>query len=298
MLSFSENIALQPISSIYNFHTTADVLRLDQLHPQISGNKWFKLKNYLEDAAVRQKSVILSFGGAFSNHILATAAAAKRAGFKSIGIIRGERPPMLSPTLDEATSLGMQLFFISREAYRNKEIPQRVYEVFSEADIYVISEGGFGTKGKQGAGEILNIADTTGYTHILSAVGTGTTLAGLAAAARKEQQVVGISVLKNHFSLEDEINTLLTPAEADKVCLIHDYHFGGYAKFNSLLISFMNSFYRATAIPTDFVYTAKLFFAANELIERRYFPVNARLLIIHSGGLQGNRSLSKGTLIF
>lgn len=267
------------------------VLRLDKIHPVISGNKWFKLQYYLEDAKKQQKKKIVTFGGAWSNHIVATAAAASMHGLSSAGIIRGEKPSHLSPTLEKAMQYGMELHFISREAYGKKEIP-----FAKKDDEYYISEGGYGEKGAEGASDILNYADKN-FTHYCCATGTGTMTAGLVRAVAKEQKVVGISVMKNNEDLQENVRALLHETHRDWE-IIHDYHFGGYAKQKPALISFMNDFYRQTSVPSDFVYTGKLFYAINDLISINFFPGGSRLLLIHSGGLQGNVSLEKGTLIF
>src|SRR5215213_5258026 len=179
----------------------ADVLRLDLVHPLISGNKWFKLKEYLYEAGNKNNTSIITFGGAFSNHIIATAALCKINGLKSAGIIRGEEPKTLSGTLQQATEYGMELFFLERERYRLKEIPQAVYDKYPEA--YVINEGGYGLSGMKGASSILAFPGAKQYTHILTAVGTGTTLAGLVEGSEKHQEILGISSLKNNFDLQE-----------------------------------------------------------------------------------------------
>ena len=282
------------INSFYNFHTTVDVLRLDLIHPVISGNKWFKLKGYLEDAARLGKNHLISFGGAYSNHIVATAAAANSMGFASTGLIRGEEPANLSPTLLEAKDYGMRLVFISRNDYGKKLIPD---ELISEPGTYLVPEGGYGPIGAAGAADIAGLTDMSKYTHVVAATGTGTMLAGLVMAA-KNSQVVGIPILKNLGTLPAEINQLLPTPLQNQFQLINGYQFGGYAKYTSALIRFMNNWYTETGIPTDFVYTGKVFFAADEMVRQRFFPADSRVLVIHSGGLQGNRSLPKGELIF
>ncbi|MGN6399219.1 MAG: 1-aminocyclopropane-1-carboxylate deaminase/D-cysteine desulfhydrase [Flavisolibacter sp.] len=290
----SEQSRIDPLPSLYKFHTTADVLRLDLLHPVISGNKWFKLKEYLKDAQQLHKKRIITFGGAYSNHIVATAAAGKQSGLKSTGIIRGEEPPVLSQTLTDALSFGMELVFVCREDYKVKNIPAEIID----DDSYIINEGGYGVKGMNGAEAILQQTDLSAYTHIIAAVGTGTTLAGLINASEPHQKIIGIPVLKNNFSLQKEIEALLPKKKHQCITLIHDYHFSGYAKYNAELLQFMNDWYRQNKIPSDFVYTGKLFFALDDLIKKNYFPPQSKILAIHSGGLQGNRSLQKGTLIF
>jgi 1-aminocyclopropane-1-carboxylate deaminase len=283
--------------SINKIHTI-DVLRTDLVHPVVSGNKWFKLKAYLNDAQLKNKNCLLTFGGAFSNHIIATATTAQFSGFKSIGIIRGEADNGLSHTLKNAEAYGMKLFFISREAYRQKTIPARVFEEYNEDDIYLVNEGGYGSLGAKGAAGILETCDCYAYDHILAACGTGTMLAGLVLASSPSQTITGISVLKNNFSLQDSINALLPAEKNNKFQLLHDFHLGGYAKYNSELIKFMNAWYEKSGIPTDFVYTAKLFYGVNNMIENNFFKPADKILVVHSGGLQGNLSLPNQTLIF
>lgn len=293
-----ENCRLDPVCFLPGRDIRIDVLRLDLVHPVISGNKWFKLKEYLSEAISLGKKTIVSFGGAYSNHIVATAAAARQAGLESIGMIRGEEPPALSPTLVEAKNFGMELFFVSREDYRNRIIPVAVYRAHRDGDVYVINEGGYGRRGTDGAKKILDLVNAAQYEHITAAVGTGTTLAGLVEATAGAQKITGISVLKNNHSLEKEIQNLLSEKNKDRFTLLHDYHFGGYAKYSGELIESMNQWYRETGIPSDFVYTGKLFFALTDLLQKGFFQPGSRVLTIHSGGLQGNRSLPKGTLIF
>ena len=286
------------LNAFYNFSTTVDVLRLDLLHPVISGNKWFKLKDYIAEAKAQHTKTIITFGGAFSNHIVATAAAARFNELNSIGIIRGEKPLQPSHTLMDAERFGMKLFFVSRAAYQLKTIPDEVSNEAGADNFYVVPEGGYGLLGVSGAGEILRNNNTASYTHIITAVGTGTTLAGLIVGAKPYQNIIGISSLKNNLSLHSEIQHLLPYEKHNAFQLLHDYHFGGYAKHTVELIRFMNDLYDRTRIPTDFVYTAKAFYAVFNLLKNGYFKTSDKLLIVHTGGLQGNRSLKAGTLIY
>jgi len=286
------DITVDPISFLFENKIEVDVLRLDKISPVISGNKWFKLRYYLEEAKSQHKKSILTFGGAWSNHIIATAAVCKMQELKSIGIIRGEEPKELSSTLSQAKEFGMQLVFISRSDYRQKKIPATLQ--FS--DYYIINEGGYGETGAKGASTILDHCNKI-YTHYCCAVGTGTMMAGLINAVSPAQTVLGISVMKNNIALKEMIQTLVTGTEKNWK-LIHDYHFGGYAKHQPALLGFMNEFYEQTTIPSDFVYTGKLFFALSDLIRKNYFPADSKLLLVHSGGLQGNSSLPEDTLIF
>jgi 1-aminocyclopropane-1-carboxylate deaminase len=294
----SENLRIDPVSSLYKFHTTADVLRLDLIDPVISGNKWFKLKEYISQAIELNKKVIITFGGAYSNHIVATAAASRANNLKSIGIIRGEKPVEFSHTLKNAISYGMELFFESREAFKNKEVPQAITKTYSPEELLMVGEGGYGILGMIGASQILKHTDAARYSHIVTATGTGTTLAGIINASKEHQQILGISALKNNFSVKEEIKALLPPDLWNRVHVNFDYHFGGYAKAPKELLAFMNRWYEQTMIPSDFVYTGKLFYAVNDLIMKGFFGEGSRILMIHSGGLQGNLSLPNGSLIF
>lgn len=290
-LSF-ESITIDAISSFYNREIEIDVLRLDKISPVISGNKWFKLRYYLEEALHLHKKGILTFGGAWSNHIVATAAACKESDLKSVGIIRGEGPKELSLTLQQAMELGMELIYISRSDYQLNKIP----DGFQTDEYHIINEGGYGLTGAKGASSILDYCQRD-YTHYCCAVGTGTMMAGIINRIHPDQNVTGISVMKNNLALEGMIQAL-DKGKKNNWKLFHEYSFGGYAKHQPALLQFMNEFYKKTEIPSDFVYTGKLFFAITDLIEKNYFPPSSRLLLIHSGGLQGNRSLSAGTLLF
>jgi 1-aminocyclopropane-1-carboxylate deaminase len=289
---------LDSLTSIYKFHTIVDVLRLDLIHPVISGNKWFKLIRYINDAIHQKKSVIVTFGGAYSNHVVATAAACQLFGLKCYGVIRGEKPTQLSPTLTDAINFGMEILFIDRNYYRQKTLPTELLVMEREEKLYLINEGGFGEKGAEGIEEMLTAISLEKYSTIITAVGTGTTLAGIVKASSFNQKCIGISVMKNNMSLNSEINSLLNPHKQDHFTLYHEYHFGAYAKYNQELLDFINEFYRKTSIPLDFVYTGKVFYALNDLIEKGIINKKENILIVHTGGLQGNRSLAKGTLIF
>lgn len=272
----------------------SDVLRIDKIHATVSGNKWFKLKYSLQQAMSLHKTTIVTAGGAYSNHLVATAYACNSMQLQCIGIIRGEQPAALSPTLQECAALGMQFHFTDRTSYTDS---RRVFEQLAEPDAYFIEEGGSNECGVKGASEIMQLVHDD-YTHICCAVGTGTMLAGLVQSARPHQQIIGISALK--LSAGNSIEAFIDRSTNHKnnYTINYDYHFNGYAKKNDALIKFMNSFYAQSGIPTDFVYTAKLFYAITDLAAKGYFPAGSKLLIIHSGGLQGNRSLPKSSLIF
>jgi len=283
----SEKIRIETILNSFYDRTDInwDILRTDLLHPVCSGNKFFKLKYYLLDVVQKNHTTILTSGGAWSNHIVATAFAARSCQLRAKGIIRGEKPLKLSQTLQEAQSLGMELEYVSRVHFKDGENPS--------PEEYIIPAGGYGQLGARGAGDMLNHVEAANYTHILCAVGTGTMLAGLAQAA-PNCRVIGIPVLR-YEAIGEEIRQL---APQTNITLLHEFYEGGYAKKTPQLVKFMNDFYVSTGIPTDFVYTGKLMFAILQLIHKQYFPPGSRILAIHSGGLQGNKSLKKGLLVF
>jgi len=295
------NAVVQPLAAeaLQAANISIDVLRLDRIHPVISGNKWFKLKYHLQQAQQQNKKGILTFGGAWSNHLVATALACYQAGLQSIGIIRGEQPFVLSGTLQEVQSYNMQLQFIARELYSNEAI---IIPALQEKypDFYIVPQGAQSPLGVQGAAEILQLTQIESYSHVCCAVGTGTMLAGLTHAALPHQQVIGICSLKIPGDDNNSLNTFVKPYAANQknYTIFYDYHFGGYARKTGELIQFMNTIFRKHDLPTDFVYTGKLLFGILHLVQTGYFQSGSRILIVHSGGLQGNRSLPAGTLTF
>ena len=285
----------------------ADVLRLDKIHPEISGNKWFKLKYYLEKAKHTKKQGLISFGGAYSNHLLALAMTARIEGFSSIGLVRGEEPNKLSPTLIEAKGCGMELRFLSRRDYDHKKKSIDLLtgvandqDLLNEIppDYLLIPEGGVGIEGLRGAEEILGLVPNFKYSHICLAVGTGITLAGIINSAVPDQKIIGVSVLKGTRDFEPMDSYWVKNGRLENIQIVHDCHFGGYAKYTESLINFMNRNFAEYGIPTDFVYTGKLFFSVIRMATMKIFPPGSRILVLHTGGLQGNRSLLPGLLEF
>lgn len=251
------------------------VLRLDLIHPQISGNKWFKLKYNFEEAREKGYDTILTFGGAFSNHIHATAVACKQFGFKSIGIIRGEKESESNFTLTEAKQYGMHLHFVSRENYKHKTENDFISDLEHKfGKFYLVPEGGDNVLGQKGCEEIL--PEENDFDFIFCACGTATTFKGIQKSLKPNQTIVGISVLKGEGRINSEKN------------IISEYHFGGYAKHNDELLDFKKVFEKENKIPLDYVYTSKLFYAVKDLISKNKIPKNSKVIIIHSGGLQGN----------
>ena len=288
-------MTIDPITSFSSSVVESSILRLDKLHPIVSGNKWFKLRYYIEDAIANKATTIASFGGPYSNHLVALAFAAKENNLKSIGYVRATKEDTLTPSLQEALAYGMQLEFMGRthfQAIKNDLLKANN----KENAVYFIDEGGYGELGAKGAATILN-EYCKDYTTIIAAVGTGTMLAGLIQAAAPHQNIIGIPVLKNEKSIESEIKTLLKDS-TKQFTLLHNFHQGGYAKTNPALIAFMNQLWETEKIPSDIVYTGKLLMAVESLLKENYFKAGTKLLVIHSGGLQGNRSLPFGTLLY
>ena len=279
---------------------SVDVLRLDKLHPIVSGNKLFKLHYFLEDAIRSSHKTMLTFGGAYSNHLVATAFAGKHFGLRTIGIVRGEKPQQLSATLQECINYGMQLKFISREEYALKDDPAFNNSLQKEFGEYLsIHEGGYHTLGARGASLIMDLVKVGHYSHIVTAMGTATTLAGLLLAAEAGQTIVGINALKGMTDIEERIIHLTGDKALKKQLEIKDnYHFGGYAKKTDELIQFMNRCWQQFQLPTDFVYTAKMLYAVFDLVKNNYFPKGSSIICLHTGGLQGNRSLPVDTLLY
>ncbi|MBP6024067.1 1-aminocyclopropane-1-carboxylate deaminase/D-cysteine desulfhydrase [Ferruginibacter sp.] len=274
------------------------VLRLDKIHPVVSGNKLFKLHYFLQQAGQAAHKSILTFGGAYSNHLVATAYACQAAGLKSIGIVRGEKPTLLSPTLQQCIDYGMQLHFIAREAYDKKDTADFITALKNEfGDCTIIPEGGYSNTGAQGAALIWRLIPKNKYTHICTATGTATTLAGLLINAGNEK-IISIPVLKGMTDIEERINCCGVTVNKEHLQIFDGYHFGGYAKNTPRLIEFMNYLWQQHRLPTDFVYTAKLFAAVYDKIKKDHFTAGSTILCLHTGGLQGNLSLPQHTLLF
>jgi len=260
------------------------IKRDDLLHPHISGNKFRKLKYNLAEAKKYNK--ILTYGGAFSNHIVAVAAAGKEYGFQTIGIIRGEELVSQiadNPSLQFAQECGMQLEFISREQYRHKnEIAALEYWQKKYGEVYVLPEGGTNQLAVKGCEEIITSADEV-YDFICCAVGTGGTISGIINSAMPHQKIIGFPALKGDFLQEDIRNF----THENNWELQTDYHFGGYAKTTSKLIQFLNDFHAQHQIPLDPIYTGKMVYGVMDLIQKNYFKKGSKILLIHTGGLQG-----------
>ncbi|WP_276498770.1 1-aminocyclopropane-1-carboxylate deaminase/D-cysteine desulfhydrase [Pontibacter litorisediminis] len=267
------------------------VKREDLLHPHISGNKWRKLKYNLQEARQQGHHTLLTFGGAYSNHIAATAAAGKEYGFKTVGIIRGEERLPLNPTLRFATSCGMQLHYISREKYRLKAEPvflEELQQAFGQ--VYLLPEGGTNLLAVKGCTEIVQDIDLK-YDYICCAMGTGGTLAGIVAGLAGEKQVLGFPALKGGEFLQQEVEGLVQAYSGHTYSnwhLLTGYHFGGYAKVKPELLAFMEDFKKQHHIPLEPIYTGKMMYGLFDLIRQGYFARGSRVVAVHTGGLQGN----------
>jgi len=293
-----------PLTEIKDIRLKARHIRLfikrdDLIHSEVSGNKWRKLKFNLVNATDNKYRTLLTFGGAYSNHLLAVASAADYFKLKSIGAVRGdELNAQSNPTLKRCHELGMKIIFISRKDYKKKE-EERTITFFQDKfpEAYLIPEGGHNQWGAKGCEEIINEIKIP-YDYIITAVGTGTTLAGLINKAAKNKQLLGIPVLKGENYLEGMIDELIQ-VKKNSWQLIHDYHFGGYGKFNDLLIQFINRYKTEHGIQLDPIYTGKALFGVYDLIEQGFFPSESKIIYVHTGGVFGIKGFNEryGALI-
>jgi 1-aminocyclopropane-1-carboxylate deaminase len=271
---------------------TLSIKREDLLHPFISGNKFRKLKYNIRKAQELNCKKLITFGGAFSNHIAAVAFACQEAGIESVGIIRGDElvtKVAQNPTLTFAQKCGMQLEFVSREAYQSKATEAFLSQLEQKYGVhYLLPEGGTNELAVQGCEEIITEEDAH-FDFICCAVGTGGTISGIINSSQPHQKVIGFPVLKGDF-LSDEIRKFAKNTNWE---LNTQYHFGGYGKVTPQLISFINQFYNENRIPLDPIYTGKMVFGVINLIEKGFFPKNARILLIHTGGLQGIQGMNQ-----
>ena len=273
--------------------------RDDLIHAHIMGNKWRKLKYNLEKASRLDSKTLLTFGGAFSNHIAATAAAAQEYGFKSIGIIRGEELNKNSnPTLQKAAENGMQFEFVGRKTFRDLK-KDLISVAETHPDAYVLPEGGTNPLAIKGASEIVAEIDLD-YDFIVCPVGTGGTMAGILKALPSEKNVIGISSLKGSW-IQQDFQELIDQNEIKKSNweIVEDYHFGGYGKTEDALINFINHFKNEYKIQLDPIYTGKMMFGVYDLIEKGFFPPKSKIVVLHTGGLQGiaGFNFKKGNVI-
>ena len=313
----SNNIPLQPIhdSITQKYGVQVYVLRTDQphpsfghlllkekrnrnnfLHPEISGNKLYKLKYNLEEAARQHKNTLLTFGGAFSNHIAATAAAGQEFNFNTIGIIRGEKYQTLNPTLKFASDCRMQLHYVSRTLYQNKKgLYEYVNKLFSEQDIYIIPEGGNNNLGIEGCKEITKSIEIN-FDYVCCPCGTGATITGIILSLMNNQKAIGFQVLKADNYVKNEVlgwleqfsNSTKNSEQKKNWEINEEYHFGGYAKTKRELTDFIQQFENENNIPLDPIYTGKMMFGIYNQIQKKKFKKGETIIAIHTGGLQGN----------
>ncbi|NCX95307.1 MAG: pyridoxal-phosphate dependent enzyme [Chitinophagia bacterium] len=272
-----------------------DMLRLDTLHPVVSGNKWFKLRLNIEDALTQNADAIVTVGGGYSNHLVAAAYAAKEAGLKSVGMVKGVylHP---TPTMRQCKAYGMELIQVPKTLLQQALSQWATLIDKSLKNPYFIPEGGDNKYGIKGCEAIANYIDKS-YTHIALPVGTGTTMAGITRACSAEQFVIGYAPMKEGKYLLTDIKDKLPKVKHEMMTIVDDWHFGGFGQCNDDLIAFMNHFYTQNQIPLDRVYTAKMMYGIAEQLQSGYFLPHTRLLCVHTGGLQGNASL-KNLLIY
>ncbi len=268
--------------------------REDLIHLHISGNKWHKLKYNLIEAEKLGIKKILTFGGAFSNHIYSTAAACNLFQFKSIGVIRGEEHLPLNPTLHFAAEKGMKFYYLNRSEYRDKyndEFLKKLKNIFG--DFYLIPEGGSNSLAVKGCAEIINTIKIP-FNYICAPCGSGGTLAGLIVGLNNKNIALGFSVLKGASFLKNEVERLILNFNGKHYSnwkINFDYHTGGYAKINSELINFTDKFYERHKIKLEPIYTGKMMYGIYDLVKNNYFKEGETIIAIHTGGIQGLEGL-------
>jgi 1-aminocyclopropane-1-carboxylate deaminase len=274
------------------------IKREDLNHPHMSGNKWHKLKYNLQKAINQGSDTILTFGGAYSNHIYAVAAAGKIFNLNTIGIIRGEEHLPLNPTLAFAKDNGMRIYYLDRSSYRKKESSEIIKQLQKKfGDFYLLPEGGTNEFAVKGCSEIISKIDID-FDYICCPCGTGGTLAGLISGLNGNKFALGFAVLKGASFLKDNVNSLLknfTDSSFLNWDVNLDYHFGGYARTNSILLDFVNRFTSITKIPIEPIYTGKMLFGIYDLADKGFFTEGSRIIAVHTGGLQGLKGLSDRT---
>ncbi|MCW8803860.1 MAG: pyridoxal-phosphate dependent enzyme [Ignavibacteriaceae bacterium] len=276
------------------------VKREDLNHPHLSGNKWHKLKYNIQEARKQGKDTLLTFGGAYSNHIYATASAGKIFNLKTIGIIRGEEHLPLNPTLSFAKDNGMKIYYLDRTSYRKKsslEIISQLQEKFG--DFYMLPEGGTNEFAVKGCSEIISRINVD-FDYICCPCGTGGTLAGLISGLNGNRFALGFAVLKGASFLKENVQSLLKKQNCNSLQnwdINLDYHFGGYARIDSVLLDFVNRFTSLTKIPIEPIYTGKMLFGIYDLAAKGFFKEESQIIALHTGGLQGLKGLSDRTSI-
>lgn len=287
---------IQEIALPHGYTQKMFLKRADLIHPALSGNKWFKLKYNLVEAEQSGYDTLLTFGGAYSNHIYATASAGKIYDFQTVGIIRGGEHQPLNPTLKFAQDMGMKHHYLDRNSYRQihfGKLPDWILKNHSHS--YVLPEGGSNSFAVKGCTELVNLHKNE-FDHFCAPIGTGGTSAGIISGLDCNKKFLGFSVLKNGEFLYDDIQKLIKSFSGktyNNWSINLDYHFGGYAKLTSDLVDFVDEFEALNNVKLDYIYTGKMLFGINDLLSKGFFEDNAKILAIHTGGLQGNAGMDK-----
>ena len=276
----------QIFSELYlNNEIEVFIKRLDLIDPFISGNKLFKLKHNVDRALLEKKNMLITFGGAFSNHILATAAYTKKKNIDCLAIVRGEEYSELNPLLTLAKEYGMNFCFVSRKEYAKRNDNNYVSELIRKyKKAFIVPEGGNNKLGIFGAEEILETQDKS-FDYIICPIGTGATLSGIVNSSKKTQKVIGINCINDTKVINKKISQKTNKNNWE---IINEFNFGGFAKFDNLLTEYLKKFKLNYKITLDLNYTTKMFFGFEKLIERRYFQRKSKVLLIHTGGIYGN----------
>jgi 1-aminocyclopropane-1-carboxylate deaminase/D-cysteine desulfhydrase-like pyridoxal-dependent ACC family enzyme len=290
LINYSKTPIQELESQLFERHGIRVLVKREDLnHPFVSGNKWWKLKYNLEEAVRLDHDVLLTFGGAYSNHIFATAAAGRELGLKTIGIIRGEEVLPLNHTLSFAESCGMKLHYISREAYRKKAELDFINQLRDQfGNFYLIPEGGTNELAVKGCAEFAErLNNEIDFDYLCLSMGTGGTMAGMIEGMNSSKNLIGFSSLKGGEFLVEEIRRMTSP-EKTNWSINSDYHFGGYGKATLELGNFMKEVNEKYQLPLDIVYNSKMFYGIMDLMKKDYFKRGSNLLVLHTGGLQGN----------
>ena len=265
------------------------IKRLDLIDPFISGNKLFKLKHNVDRALLKKKNMLITFGGAFSNHILATAAYAKKKNIDCLAIVRGEEYFELNPLLTLAKEYGMKFCFVSRKEYSKRNDNKYVSELLRKyKKAYIVPEGGNNKLGVLGAEEILEKQDKT-FDYIICPIGTGATISGIVNSSKSTQKIIGVNCINE---INDLNNNISQKTNKNNWKIINEFNFGGFAKFDNVLTKYLKKFKSNNKITLDLNYTTKMFFGFEELINRRYFQRKSKVLLIHTGGIYGNQGFN------
>lgn len=290
-----KKVFLQDIEADWINHmgVKLQMLRLDKLHPYISGNKWYKLRENIKEAKRQNKSTLLTFGGVWSNHLVATAAAAEAIGMKAIGLVRQGygKEQNETETIKFCRNHGMQVDYLNNNLYKEwKNFSFYTTLQGKYPDAFIVPEGGNNATGRRGVVEIAQMIPAE-VSHVALAVGTGTTFAGLRLALDEKIKLLGFLPFKRVREQENELDELCANFEKDSRLLFPDIIWNGFGQFDNRLLSFMNYFYKEFETPLDVVYTSKMMYYLKSAIESRFFPTGSHILAIHTGGLQGNASV-------